>query len=585
MKRVVGRVFRVNGPVVEIEDLAGLSMLDMVEVGKDHLIGEIVHIKDKRVFVQVYEDTTSLKPDEEVYSDLAPLCVELGPGLLGNIYDGIQRPLEVIKEKSGFFIKRGFHIPSLSREKKWDFYPLRNIGEKVFAGEFLGEIKETPLVNHKVMVPPNIEGRLIWIAEKGKYSIEDRIALIEKDGNKIDIFMYQKWPIRKPRPYLEKLEANTLQVSGQRIIDTLFPIPYGGRVGISGGFGTGKTVIQHQLAKYIDADVVVFIGCGERGNEMANVLLSFPNILHPKTKRPISERTIFIANTSDMPVAAREASIYTGITIAEYYRDMGLNVALMADSTSRWAEALRELSARLEEMPLEEGFPAYLAYRLAEFYERAGSVKTLSSNIGSVSIFASISPPGGDFSEPVTTHTKRFIRAFWALDKELANARHYPSISWIDSYSEYVDILKDWYTKEISSNWFDLRSFIMELLQKEQRLLGIVKLVGVDVLPHSQRLILEICNIFKNVFLQQNAFDEVDAFSSPKKQFLMLKIIVEFYKKSDELIRKGITIVEIKDSSIYKEIVRMKRYKESQLDELENLYKRITTLEEEFGIL
>ncbi len=584
MLKVAGKVYRVVGPVVEIEEVSFLRMLDMVEVGEQHLVGEVVRLKETHAFVQVYEDTTSLKAGDLVYSQGYPLYVELGPGLLGNIYDGIQRPLEVIRDKEGYFIGRGVHLPALDRARKWHFVPLKKDGESVNAGEALGEIQETSLIKHKVLLPPDLSGKLKWMAKEGDYSLEERIALLEDGSQDKEVFMYQRWPVRKIRPYKERLAVIEPLITGQRVIDTLFPVGKGGCVAVPGGFGTGKTVIQHQLAKWSDAEVVIFVGCGERGNEMTDVLLNFPKIIDPRTQKPLMERTIFIANTSNMPVAAREASIYTGITMAEYYRDMGYNVALMADSTSRWAEALRELSGRLEEMPLEEGFPAYLPSRLAEFYERAGRIKTFNNQNGSITIIASISPPGGDFSEPVTAHTKRFIRCFWALDRDLANARHYPSISWIESYSEYIDDIKDWWHKKIDPEWLSLRYTIMELLQREQRLLQVVKLVGPDVLPQTQRLVLEVCQIFKNTFLQQVAFDKIDTYSSARKQFLMLKVIIEFYRKSDELVKKGVSVAEIKEASIYQEIIRMKlTYSEDDLDKLAQLPKQISGALEELN--
>ncbi len=567
MLKAAGKVYRVMGPVVEAEEVSFLRMLDMVEVGQEHLVGEVVRLKDDKAYIQVYEDTTSLKAGDIIYTQGFPLYVELGPGLLGNIYDGIQRPLEVLKEKEGFYINRGVHVTALDRKKKWHFSPLKKEGDYMKRGEVIGAVQETHLIKHKILVPPDAHGKIKWIASGGEYSLEEKIAvLIEKDSEK-EIFMYQKWPVRRPRPYGERVPVDEPLITGQRVIDTLFPVAKGGCVVVPGGFGTGKTVVQHQIAKWSNADIVIYVGCGERGNEMTDILLNFPKLIDPLTKRPIMERTIFIANTSNMPVAAREASIYTGITIAEYYRDMGYNVALMADSTSRWAEALRELSGRLEEMPLEEGFPAYLPSRLAEFYERAGKIKTLNNENGSITIIASVSPPGGDFSEPVTSHTKRFIRCFWALDRDLANARHYPSISWIDSYSEYLDDVKDWWHKNVDKDWLSMRYAIMELLQKEQRLLQVVRLVGPDVLPHRQRLILETCTMFKNTFLQQSAFDNIDAYSSGRKQFLMLKSIVKFYEKSDELIKKGINIAEIKEQQIYQDLIRMRfKYSESKED-------------------
>ncbi len=577
MQRVAGKVYRVVGPVVEIEEVQGLRILDMAEVGEEHLIGEVVRLKEDHAFIQVYEDTTSLKAGDLVYTQGFPLFVELGPGLLGNIYDGIQRPLEVIRQKEGYFIQRGVGAVSLDRQKKWHFLPEKKEGEPVNPGDTIGIVQETPLVKHRVMVPPDMSGRLKWIAPEGDYALDERIGILEDKDQDRELFLYQRWPVRKPRPIKERLAINEPLLTGQRVIDTLFPVGKGGCVALPGGFGTGKTVTQHQVAKWSNADIVIYVGCGERGNEMTDVLLHFPHLIDPRTGRPLSERTIFIANTSNMPVAAREASIYTGITLAEYYRDMGYNVALMADSTSRWAEALRELSGRLEEMPLEEGFPAYLPSRLAEFYERAGRVTNLNSTAGSITIIAAVSPPGGDFSEPVTAHTKRFIRCFWALDRDLANARHYPSISWLDSYSEYLDDIKDWWHDNIDHEWLTLRYRIMELLQKEQRLQQVVKLVGPDVLPQPQRLVLEVCYIFKNAFLQQVAFDDVDTYSSARKQFLMLRTILKFYDESEKLIKKGLTVAELRQLPVYNEMLRMKfLYPEDKLDAMAKLPERIS---------
>jgi V/A-type H+-transporting ATPase subunit A len=585
MANIAGRIFRVVGPVVEVEGVTTLRMLDMVEVGDEHLVGEVVRLKEDKAYVQVYEDTTSIKAGDPVYSEGYPLYVELGPGLIGKIFDGIQRPLEAIQEKEGIFIKRGVHVSALDRNKKWHFTPVKEENTLIKGGEVIGEVVETALIKHKIMSYPTIEGKLKWVAKEGEYLLSEKIAVVESNGQDSDIFMHQRWPVRKPRPYLERETVSEPLITGQRVIDTLFPVAKGGCVAIPGGFGTGKTVVQHQLAKWSNADIVIFVGCGERGNEMTDVLLNFPKLIDPRTGRALSERTIFIANTSNMPVAAREASIYTGITLAEYYRDMGYNVALMADSTSRWAEALRELSGRLEEMPLEEGFPAYLPSRLAEFYERAGKVKTLNNEDGSITIIASISPQGGDFSEPVTSHTKRFIRCFWALDRDLANARHYPSIGWIDSYSEYLDDIKTWWHKNIDESWSSYRYEIMELLQKEQRLLQVVKLVGPDVLPQTQRLILEVCSIFKNTFLQQSAFDKVDTYSSARKQFLMLKTILMFYHKSEEVIKKGVNVTEIRETPIYKEIMRMKlTYTENDLEKLAKLPEKIDESFMELGV-
>jgi len=582
---ICGKVFRVSGPVVELEEIVNLRMMDMVEVGEDHLVGEVMRLKGDRGYIQVYEDTTSLKAGDFAYTQGFPLYVELGPGLLGTIYDGIQRPLEVIKNQYGVYITKGVHLNPIDRQKKWHFFPqATEIGKEITPGTILGQVQETSYLKHLIMLPPNLTGILKWIAPEGDYTVEEKIAVVESAKKEEEVYMYHRWPVRTPRPIRTRLPISQPLITGQRVIDTLFPVAKGGCVVVPGGFGTGKTVVQHQLAKWSDADIVIFVGCGERGNEMTDVLLSFSNLIAPKTNRPLLERTIFIANTSNMPVAAREASIYTGITLAEYYRDMGYQVALMADSTSRWAEALRELSGRLEEMPLEEGFPAYLASRLAEFYERAGNFQTLSGFNGSITIIASVSPPGGDFSEPVTSHTKRFVRSFWALDRELANARHYPSISWTESYSEYLDDVKEWWHTHIDPQWEKARYAIMDLLQKEQRLLQVVKLVGPDVLPQTQRLILDICSVFKSAFLQQSAFDSVDAYTSAKKQFLMLNAILKLYEKSDELVKKGITIAEIKATEVYQDILRMKTtYTEDDLEKLEKLPERITTELEELN--
>ena len=576
MAEKVGTIIRINGPVVQIRCNENIKILDMVEVGDFHLVGEVVRLKEDVAYVQVYEDTTSLKAGDPVYSDKVPLSLELGPGLIGNIFDGIQRPLEKIKAQEGDFISRGIHISALDREKKWHFTPLKKIGEKIGPGDIIGEVQETAQVKHRILVPPQIpEGILASIKEEGDYDIENTIAEIDSNGSIYSLKMYHRWPVRKNRPYRQKIDANIPLITGQRVIDTLFPVAKGGCVAVPGGFGTGKTVVQHQLAKWSDADIVVFVGCGERGNEMTDVLANFTKLVDPRTGRLLLERTVFIANTSNMPVAAREASIYTGITIAEYFRDMGYEVALMADSTSRWAEALRELSGRMEEIPLEEGFPGYLPSRLAEFYERAGRVINLNGSTGSITVIASVSPPGGDFSEPVTSHTKRFIRCFWALDRDLAYSRHYPAISWIDSYSEYVDGIKDWWNSQTDGGWMEYRNEILDLLQKEQRLQQIVKLIGPDVLPNTQKIVLETCLLFKNAFLQQSAFDEVDTFCSVRKQFLMFKAIITFHKKAEQLIKQSITIDELRESEVYRGIVRMKSYSEQDLGELEKFVNSI----------
>lgn len=578
MGKVIGNVSRVAGPLVEAKGIKDAQMLELVELGKDHLVGEIMHLKKQKCAIQVYEETTGLHPGADVYGSGMPLSVELGPGLIGTIYDGIQRPLEVIRDKSNQYnIQKGIHLPPLSRKKKWLFWPRVKKGQKVKAGVVLGEVGETNLVKHKIMVPPNMQGKIEKIEEEGEYYLDDTIAVLEvSSGKQINLKMYQKWPVRIRRPFKERLDLSVPLVTGQRVIDTLFPVAKGGTVAVPGGFGTGKTIVQHQLAKWCDADIIVFIGCGERGNEMTDVLTNFPKLKDPRTGRSLMERTIFIANTSNMPVAAREASIYTGITMAEYYRDMGYHVAVMADSTSRWAEALRELSGRMEEMPADEGFPAYLPTRLAEFYERAGIVNTLGGAKGSVSIIASVSPPGGDFSEPVTQHTKRFVRCFWALDKELANARHYPSISWLDSYSEYLEDIADWWQNNIDPDWKSLRAEIIELLQKEGKLQQVVKLVGPDVLPDSQRLVLEACNIFKNTFLQQNAFDRIDAFSTAQKQVKMLKMILAFYREGAQAIKKGALLIQLKKIAVYPEIIKAKfTISNDELEKLDDLIFRV----------
>ncbi len=576
MFKVIGVVSRVAGPLVEAESKGLAHMLEMVEVGEDRLVGEIVRLNADKITIQVYEDTTSLKPGAPVYGSGMPLAVELGPGLIGMIYDGIQRPLEVIRNTGDQYIQKGIHAQALDRNKKWHFKPVLKAGDEVKPGAILGLVPETSLIEHRVLIPPQAQGRVVSILKEGDYTIEEALAVISNQGKEYPVSMYQRWPVRQARPSLSKERLTEPLITGQRVIDTLFPVAKGGAVAVPGGFGTGKTVVQHQLAKWCDADIIIFIGCGERGNEMTDVLLNFPKLIDPRSNKSLMERTILIANTSNMPVAAREASIYTGITLAEYYRDMGYHVAVMADSTSRWAEALRELSGRMEELPADEGFPAYLPTRLAEFYERAGVVRTLSEMDGSVTVIGSVSPPGGDFSEPVTQHTKRYIRCFWALDRDLANARHYPSISWTESYSEYLEEVAPWWRKNLDPDWLAMRNQIIELLQKEARLLQVVKLVGPDVLPEGQKIILETCMIFKNAFLQQSAFDEVDMFTSPEKQVKMLKIILTFYEKSSEAIASGTSLEDIKNSSLRSDILRMKlMIKNEETSKIEDLYKAV----------
>lgn len=557
-ERIIGTVKRVVGPVVETLCSDDAEMLELVYVGQHRLIGEVVRIRQKSAWVQVYEDTTGLRPGAPVHGTGEPLSVELGPGLVGGIYDGVQRPLDVLRQRTGDFISKGVHAPAISREKEWRFTPLMKAPCTVTGGCILGAVQETDAIRHMLMVPPAIAGELTYLAPEGGYRVEDRVASVRQNGEEVPIPLFQRWPVRESRPYTERLPQSTPLITGQRVVDTLFPVARGGVVVVPGGFGTGKTMIQHALAKWCDADLVVYIGCGERGNEMTEVLTDFPKLIDPRTGKSLMERTILIANTSNMPVAAREASIYTGITIAEYYRDMGLNVAVMADSTSRWAEALRELSGRMEEMPADEGFPAYLPTRLAEFYERAGVVKTLAGSEASITTIGAVSPPGGDFSEPVTQHTKRFIRTFWALDKQLANARHYPAISWLDSYSEYVDDVSEWWDKKTNGEWRSLRAGILSVMQREARLERVVKLVGADVLPDSQRIVLDVAALFKNAFLQQNAYDKTDAFCVAEKQYKMLKIIMAYHDLAANAVKRGVPLATLRGMEVMRDIDQMK---------------------------
>lgn len=516
-------------------------MYDVVKVGDEQLMGEVIKIKGENVIIQVYEDTSGIRPGEPVENTGLSLAVELGPGLLSSIYDGIQRPLEVLVDKMGNFIERGVSAPGLSHEKKWDFVPLVKKGDTVASGTIIGEVQETNIV-HKIMVPPDMKGGVVKTIKSGNFTVDDVICVLE-DGT--ELTMMQKWPVRVPRPVSDKKNPDIPLITGQRILDGLFPIAKGGTAAIPGPFGSGKTVTQQALAKWSDAEIVVYIGCGERGNEMTEVLTEFPHLEDPKTGKKLIERTVLIANTSNMPVAAREASVYTGITIAEYFRDMGYDVSLMADSTSRWAEAMREISSRLEEMPGEEGYPAYLAARLSEFYERAGRVETLNGDSGSVTVIGAVSPPGGDFSEPVTQNTLRIVKVFWALDAKLAQRRHFPAINWLNSYSLYLDILHDWYDTAVSSEWNPLRSWAMELLQKESELQEIVQLVGSDALPDEEQVTIEVARMIREVFLQQNAFDPVDTFCSMEKQYDMLKAIRTFSDYAYTAQEEGIMISQI----------------------------------------
>jgi len=577
---VRGVIVRISGPVVEAEGMTGAQMHEMMMVGKENLRGEIIRIERDHAVIQVYENTSGLRPGEEVKGTGKPLSVELGPGLIGNIFDGTQRPLEVLAERTGVFIRRGINVPALPRDKKWHFTPKVKVNDVVYGGDIIGVVEESGLIEHRIMVPPNIQGKISEIADEGEYTVEEGIAKVRMGDETRTIRMFHMWPVRRPRPYKRRLTPKIPLITGQRVIDTFFPIAKGGTASIPGGFGTGKTITQQQLAKWSDADVIIYVGCGERGNEMVDILLSFPKLVDPRSGRSLTERTILIANTSNMPVSAREASIYTGVTIGEYYRDMGYHVALMADSTSRWAEALREISGRLEEMPAEEGYPSYLPTRLGEFYERAGVVETLGSKsrIGSLSIIGAVSPPGGDFSEPVTTHTKRFTRAFWALDKELADARHYPAINWIQSYSEYVDDVSEWWTENVDKAWRRYRSEAMRILQREDELKEIVKLVGPEALPDRERLILEVARMLRVAFLQQNALDPIDTYSAPMKQFKMLKIIIDFYYGAQKIIEMGVPIFKITQIPIISDIMRMKsEIPNDKIELLDELYLRVKT--------
>jgi V/A-type H+-transporting ATPase subunit A len=576
MSQQVGTVMWINGPVVRVRGSRQVSMLELVEVGEEHLVGEVIGLEGDTMTVQVYEETSGMHPGAPVYGTGMPLSVELGPGLLRGIFDGIQRPLPVMEMRSGSFIGRGVRLTPLYRKDRWHFTPQLRTGDEVSDGAILGTVPETQAVEHRVMVPPDLKGILTWVAPEGEYTIDEPITRLRMASGERELTMLQRWPVRRPRPYRRRVEQTEPLVTGQRVLDTFFPLAKGGAAAIPGGFGAGKTITQHQIAKWSDAQVVVYIGCGERGNEMTEVLQEFPGLVDPRSGRPLMERTVLVANTSNMPVAAREASIYTGITIAEYYRDMGYHVALMADSTSRWAEALREISGRLEEMPAEEGYPAYLAARLAEFYERAGYVETLNGQHGSVSVIGAVSPPGGDFSEPVTQHTKRFIRCFWALDKELASARHFPSVNWLDSYSEYLDDVAGWWREQTGRDWHAMRAQAMEILNEESRLERIVKLVGPDALPDAQRLTLETARLLREGFLQQNALDEVDTYASAHKQIQMLDLILHFHRRAQRIVQGGALVVAIQELPAVNKLIRMKTLvANDQLDELDGIRKEL----------
>ena len=563
-------IARISGPVAVAKDLEGAHMFDVVRIGEMGLMGEIIRLEGNTAQIQVYEDTTGLKPGEKVVNTNRPLSMQLGPGLLTSIYDGIQRPLNVLAAESGDFISRGKMIPALDQKKKWDFIPVKKNGDQVSPGEIIAEVQETPLIKHKIMVPYNVSGELVDISE-GQFTVNDKVAAV-KNGKTTDIGLSSWWTVRTPRPVLRKLAPDQPLLTGQRVLDTFFPVAKGGSAAIPGPFGSGKTVTQQQLAKWADSDIIVYIGCGERGNEMCEVLSQFPELIDPKSKRPLMERTILVANTSNMPVAAREASIYTGITMGEYYRDMGYGVALMADSTSRWAEALREISGRLEEMPGEEGYPAYLGRRLAEFYERGGRSIVISpeERQGSLSLVGAVSPPGGDFSEPVSQNTLRVTRVFWGLDANLANRRHFPSINWLTSYSLYMDDMADWYKSNVSKDWIDLRKEALEILQKESELQEIVQLVGYDALPEPEKGILDTARSIREDYLQQSAFDEVDTYTSIQKQHKMLSTILEFGRKEADVIKKGSTSAKVGALESRGMIPKMKWTKEEELEKLLN---------------
>ena len=552
-------IYGINGPVVTVKGRTGLSMLEMVYVGSLGLIGEVIRIERDVTTIQVYEETTSLKAGEPVVGTGSSLSVTLGPGIMGNIFDGIERPLRDVEKEFGAFIGRGASLAALDPNKKWKTTLAVKAGDTLSGGEIFATVPETAVITHKAMLTPTLSGKVEWAAADGEYTVNDTILKL-RDANGVlhDVTLAQRWPIRNPRPIAKRLPSDTPLFTGQRVIDTLFPLAKGGAAAIPGGFGTGKTTTQHQLAKYCDADIIIYVGCGERGNEMTQVLSEFSELIDPKTGNPLLDRTVLIANTSNMPVAAREASIYTGITLAEYYRDMGYDTAIMADSTSRWAEALREISGRLEEMPADEGFPAYLPSRLAEFYERAGRVETLSGKGGSVSIIGAVSPQGSDFSEPVTQNTKRFIRCFWALDKNLAYARHFPAINWNDSYSEYVPDFSAWYRENVDPMFLTLREELCAVLMEENKLMEIVKLIGADVLPDDQKLVIEVAHVIRAGFLQQEYFGKNDAFVPLKKQFAMMKVILQYYHKMRDAVALQIPMSALLKLGLSEKLIAMK---------------------------
>jgi len=570
-----GRIVWVSGPAVRADGMSDAKMYETVTVGDAKLVGEVIRLTGDVAFIQVYESTSGLKPGEPVVGTGNPLSVFLGPGIIGQIYDGIQRPLRELSKISGSYIGRGITTTPVDMTKKYHFVPTVSTGDEVSGGSILGTVKETELIDHSIMVPPDHKGgKITNIVSEGDYDLETEIATTEKDGQTTSLKMYHKWPVRKPRPFLKRYDPTVPLITGQRVIDTFFPIAKGGTGSIPGAFGTGKTVTLHQIAKWADSQVVVYIGCGERGNEMTEVLVDFPKLKDPRTGKPLMDRTVLVANTSNMPVAAREASIYTGVTIAEYYRDMGYDVVLVADSTSRWAESLREMSGRLEEMPAEEGYPSYLASRLAEFYERAGRVRASGSpdRDGSVTIIGAVSPSGGDFTEPVTTHTMRFIKTFWALDAKLAYSRHYPSINWMNSYSGYLADIAKWWGENISDEWLSLRGEAYSVLQREDTLKEIVRLLGPEALPDEEKLILEVARMIKIGLLQQNSFDEVDTYCSAEKQFKLLKLQVNFYNRGQQALREGAALADIRAMSIVGSMLKARMdIKDDEMAKLDQL--------------
>jgi V/A-type H+-transporting ATPase subunit A len=578
MPNTPSEVIWISGPVVKASGGGALSMYEVVEVGGERLIGEVIELAGDTATIQVYEDTGGIRPGEPVAGHGAPLSVEIGPGLVGQIFDGIQRPLTMLQQAQGAFISRGLAVPPLDRERVWSFTPGLKEGAALQGGEILGMVPETPALKHRVLVPPLVQGTLTYVAPAGDYTLNDTIARVRTpQGKEEALYLWHRWPVRRVRPYRQRLLPSEPLITGQRVMDTLFPLARGGTAAIPGGFGTGKTVTQQQLSKWCAADLILYVGCGERGNEITGILTELPRLQDPRSGHTLIERTLVIANTSNMPVAAREASIYTGITLAEAFRDMGYQVALMADSTSRWAEALREISGRLEEMPAEEGFPAYLATRLAEFYERAGSVITLNGDRGSVSIIGAVSPPGGDFSEPVTTHTKRFVRCFWGLDKELAAARYFPAINTTDSYSEYADSIAAWWAENVDPAWQELRAETLALLQEDYQLQRIVKLLGEEALPDAQRLTLEAARWLKQGFLQQSAYDPLDMFCSPVRQMKMLRLILEAHRQARKVLAQGIPFYQIRAIAEIGDLIKMKsRWGEEQLDRLDELAQTLT---------